>query len=230
MSGPGQGQQLALTGGAMHAQTVSEALTADLEAALLKASTTEEATRAVLAKPEWVSLLKENSALIRRLAGESTSEQIWRAYQPLLLIFDPKDFGNGKEGEDLQAAWFEVHVQVMKKYPLEAIEIAVAEWLGPKGKAWMPKPSELAKLAEEASFEIKLIAYRVRRAVDAAASYAPPRERSPEDRAQVKRMLDDMRGPDGKIQLVRRVDHPTPIGDQHRVAANLRRLGMRPAV
>jgi hypothetical protein len=168
-------------------------------------------------------------SLITQLSGPTTKEDLLRAYAPLLLIYDPKDFGKGRNEKErqeiaaLEKGWLDVHYKVLGPLPLESIKVAVQYCLETKTFSQFPLPSDLFTIASKDSAEIKMIAYRLKRAVEEGETRAVP-EKTEEDRAKVKELLQSMRGPDGKITLGRPLPKVTPLHDQHSLADALRRM------
>lgn len=215
--------ELALPGGGINASTVSEALTAHLEDTLLQASDAKEAARKIAAHPRMLAEAREQLNLVSRLAQPIGGPDLYVAMQPLVIMFGPPDFGQDAVAQDLQRAWFDLYEQALKDHPREAIDIAVAEWLR-IGKPFFPKPTELNKLAEDSTAEIRLIAFRLRHAVEKSDELRPPRKRTPEDAQIVGEMLADLRGPDGRIHLAKSTSEAIPPADRRATAEALRRL------
>lgn len=215
--------ELALQGGGINASTVSEALTQPLEKVLLEAADAKTAAREVGRSPKLLAEARDKLSLVSTLASPQSPSDLYVSIQPLVIMFGPPDFGQDAEGKTLQRAWFDIYASTLKEHPKEAIEIAVAEWLR-VGKPFFPKPSELHKLAEESSAEIRLIAFRLRYAVERADEYRPAPKRTVEQTQEMKAMADKLRGPDGKIHLTQSTADVVPATDRSATAAALRRL------
>lgn len=217
------GSELDLAGGGINASTVSEALTQQLEATLLSAGNAREAARKVSANPKLMAEAREQLGAVSRLAQPIGSTDLYVAIQPLVIMFGPPDFGQDEVAKELQKAWFDLYEAALKDHPREAIDIAVSEWLR-VGKPFFPKPTELNALAEATTAEIRLIAFRLRVAVEKAEEVRPPRKRTPEDAQVVGEMLASLRGPDGRIHLAKSTASATPPTDRTATAEALRRL------
>jgi len=216
--------ELALVGGEINASTVSEALTAQLEDALLGASDAKEAAREIAKTPALLAEARDKLALVSRLARPLTPNEVYVALQPLVIMFGPPDFGQDEVAEEMQGAWFDICAKALKEHPREALDIAVSEWLR-IGKPFFPKPTELNKLAEETSAEIKLIAFRLRMAVERADQHRPTPKRTPEDAAGIRAMVLEMKGADGRLHLApKSTTSVTPPTNRQATAAALRRL------
>jgi hypothetical protein len=194
------GSELALQGGAINASTVSEALTKTLEDTLLAAGSAEAAAKTIARSPKLLAEAQEKLSLVLRLAAPISSEQLYAELQPLLIMFNgAPDFGQDPEADKLQVVWFDIYAKALAKMPVEAVNIAVSEWMR-VGKPFFPKPSELHKLAEPTATEINMIAWRLKKSVEDAAQHRTV-DKSPEEIERVKAMIDELRGPDGKISL-----------------------------
>lgn len=219
------GNELALVGGAINASTVSEALTQRLEDALLRASDAKEAAKEVGRAPELLTEARDKLALVTRLASSISGEELYVALQPLLILHGPPDFGADEEAETLKLAWFAIYEKALCQHPREAIDIAVSECIRLNKYNKFPLPGYLNELAEESSTEIRLIAFRLRLAVERADQHRPIPKRTPEDQAAVKQMADTLKGPDGRIQVAKSVNSVVPPSNRRATAEALRRLG-----
>ena len=217
------GNELALVGGGINASTVSEALTQQLEDALLRATDAKEAAKKVSADPKLLAEARDKLSLVSRLAGPTTGDDIYVCLQPLLIMFGHPDFGQDDAASELQGAWLDLYIAALKDRPKEAIEIAVQEWLR-NGKPFFPKPVELNKLAEETADEIRLIDFRLKLAVRRADEHRPAPKKTPEEALAVKALVNDLKGADGKIHLAKSVDTIVPPSNRRATADALRRL------
>lgn len=217
------GNELALVGGEINASTVSEALTLQLEDTLLRSPDAKTAAKEIAGDPKLLAEARDRLNLVSRLAAPIGREALYVAIQPLLIMFGPPDFGQDEEAESLKKAWFDLYAQAMADRPREAVEIAVAEWLR-VGKPFFPKATELNALAEATAAEIQLIAYRLRRAVERANEHRPTPKKTPEEALAVKQMVEDMKGPDGRIQLAKSMDTVVPPSNRKATAEALRRM------
>lgn len=218
------GSELDLVGGAINASTVSEALMPQLEEVLLKAADATEAARKIARDPKLLAAARDQLSTVSRLAQPLTENELYIALQPLVIMYGAPDFGQDAEAAHLQRAWFDIYKTTLKEHPKEAIEIAVAEVLRTHRYNKFPLPADLHKFAQETTAEIKMIEFRLRKAVQRADEHRPPPKKNPEDKEAVKAMIDDMRGADGHIHLTKASHTATPATDRRATAEALRRL------
>lgn len=197
------GNELALQGGGISASTVSEALTPTLEAILLNAANSGDAAKKIQAVPALVEEAKSQLPVVERLSAPTDPAALYKIMQKLWianLSFQP-EFGTDEDGKVLQRAWFDVYAEALCPLPAEALQIAVDEWLR-QGKGSWPQASDIYKLAEKEAQEIRLIAWRLRKAVfyTERDSKPPP---TADDRAKALALLEEMRGPTGRVSLAK---------------------------
>jgi len=216
--------ELALPGGGINALTVSEALTERLESVLLGATDAKAAARTIAGNPKLLAEAREKLSLVSRLAAPITPDELYVCLQPLVLLHGVPDFGQDDAAADLQVAWFDIYVKALQEHPKEAIEIAVFEAIRLRKYDKFPLPGYLNELATESTTEIRLIAFRLRYAVEKGGENRPPRKRTAEDAQVVGEMLADLRGPDGRIHLAKSASEATPPTDRRATAEALRRL------
>lgn len=214
--------ELALVGGAINASTVSAALTQQLEDALLRAPDAKEAAKTVAATPALLAEARDRLSLVSRLTAPLTPDELYVELQPLLILYGPPDFGQDEEAAMLQRAWFDIYAKTLKDHPREAIQIAVQEAL--RTLKFFPKPAELNKLAEATTDELKLIAFRLQYAVRRAEQNRPAPKRTPEDAAKIKELVEEMKGPDGRVHLTKSTSTAVPTTTRQATAEALRRL------
>lgn len=216
--------ELALAGGAINASTVSEALTEQLEDTLLGASDAKEAARKIAARPNLLAAARNSLATVQRLAAPVTPDILYVCLQPLVILYGPPDFGQDEAGVELQKAWFDIYATALKDHPRESIELAVSECIRLRKYNDFPKPGYLNELAQQATDEIRLIAFRLKLAVERADQHRPPPERTPEDAAHIKALVDDLKGADGKVRLTKSTASTVPPSNRAATAQALRRL------
>lgn len=217
--------ELALPGGAINASTVSEALTKRLEDVLIHAADVKTAVEAIVATPALMDEAKTAVALVSRLAGPTSTDDLYIALQKLLVLYGPPDFGQDKNAAGLKKAWFAMYADVLCPHPLEAIKIAVDECIRIRKFDKFPTPGYLNELAEESAAEIKMIAFRLKKAVAKAAKPPPPPKRTPEESMEIAAIVADMKGADGKIRLApKSIATVVPPTDRKATAEALRRL------
>jgi len=131
-------------------------------------------------------------ALVTRLAGPCGPESCRLALQPLEIVYGTPDFGSGYAGDELRAAWWTQIIKALSDLPLESLEKAVSAYIATSKKHFFPNPGTLRDLCETDTTLIRTVAYRIKKAVEAAP--VPPREKSPEEVAEVARLLAELKG------------------------------------
>lgn len=127
---------------------------------------------------------------VHQLAGKVGSDGVYIAMQPLIILFRPPDFDDPTG--TIASTWIALYQSALKHLPKEALEHAVSQWIA-FGKPFFPKPSELNALAKAKAEEIWKIDWRVRQAIEYADKVKPV-EKTPQDIAAVKAMLEEWRG------------------------------------
>lgn len=209
---------LALGPDAETAATISQAFTPQCSELLKNASDAKEAVRKALADPMVVAECQRVADRVKRFAGPMGKDAVYVALQPLLILFGPPSFGEGREA--LQGAWIAIYQDALHHLPREALEAAVSDWIL-NGKPFFPKPAELNKLARPKLEEVALIAWRCRQVADAAAMQRP-KEISAEDRALVAQGLRELGDTLSATAAKAREAMVTPRQNQHAMAERLR--------
>ena len=216
--------QLPLTGGAMTAKTALAAISPSLVHLLMvTASDAKDAVQIAGRHPSLIQEARDVTALVQRLSAPAGTAAVLRAMSPLLLHFDPRQFGSGKKGEMLADAFEASFADALADLPLEAIEVAIAAWI--KVGKWFPKVAELRELAEPKAREIRSLAYRLRQVAEKARLPKPPI--TAEERAEIQRQTAELvadlksgalfKGRPGGI-------HSPPLRSRAEVAAELRAM------
>jgi hypothetical protein len=218
------GQELALPleGGAINAKTLSEALTPTLVRVLDESDSAEEAARRIAARPALLEECRDKANLVKAIAAPLSDEGIYACLGPLFITFGKPDFGSGRDASALAQAWLRVYYDALKRVPRQALEYAVSEHIR-VGKPFMPKPSELNKLAEKEAESIRRLAWRVQKAAASEQVDFGRRKYGPqtdEDRAAVAELKEALRSGTLLKPMPR---EPRPAGGQHALAEDLRR-------
>lgn len=218
--------ELALVGGAINASTVSECLTQRLENTLLEAADAKEAAKAVAADPKLLAEARDRLNVVSRLAGPTPKDEVYNVLQKLVVMYGAPDFGQDAEAVAMQKVWFDIYYDVLKNHPREALDLAVFEVLRTRKYSSFPQAAEISAMAQEATDEIRLIAFRLQLAVKRADEHKPAPKRTMEDTAAVRQMMAGLRGPDGRIQLGagKSMDSVVPPSDRRATAEALRKL------
>lgn len=219
--------ELSLPGGGMSARNVSEALSPEITLVILDAVSTEDSTDRIVRDPTMMAEARSALETVQRLASPLTKDNLLLAYADLFLIYPQPDFGEGPDGEMLSDSWLDVHYRHLGEWPFESVKKAVDTYIQSGKYNIFPKPADLIDVAKADAMEIKLIAYRLRRAVESGVTRAVP-EKTEEDRAKVRQMMAEMRrGPGGKIKLSPTNDAVVPLHNHTQAAEALRRIADR---
>lgn len=185
---------LPLVGGEINARTISEACTKALEKALTETADAKAFAQRVAHNPALRAAVIERGALIQRLAAPLDPADVFKALAPLVVLYDPPDFGSGKDAKMLQAAWRDQYSNALRNTPREALEHAVSQWIlrgstiDPKRSARFPLPQELLKFAAEKTAVILSAAYKCKVALEVPTSRPPPTQA---DRDEVRALMAD---------------------------------------
>ena len=180
---------LPLTGGEMTARTALAAISPSLAKLLMvTANDAAEAVQLAGYHPALVQEARDKLPLVTRLAAPAGMGQVLRCVAELLLHFDPPSFGEGKPGAQLADAWQSSYAKALEDLPVEALEIAVAGWI--KCGKTFPKVAHLRDLAEPKTKELRVLSWRIKQVAEKARLPKPPP--TAEERAEVKRMMEDL--------------------------------------
>jgi hypothetical protein len=210
--------QLALVGGHRNATKAQEECSEGLWRCLTESEGAEDAVRKIARNP---TMLDEAKAAAPRLAARTRpggAEAVLAALVPLKTVY-----GLGDKSEGEWVAFWGAYVDALEVLPAEAIVEAIVIYN--RQGAHFPKPGELFKIADVAAKNLHIAAYRAKKAADYRERHAPAP--SAEDRAKVKALLDELRGPDGSIRLgmkaMPRAAGPAPGLTRQGMADKLRR-------
>lgn len=153
------------------------------------------AARLISLNPTLRAELEEKAGLImdRAMPGDPKMlALVLRRHAKILAVPD--------QSEEAWADMFGVYLDMLGPLPIESVNRAFERWhrgeLYPKDPgrhAFFPKPAEVYSLAEPMMLELKMAAYRARKALDYVEA-SRPREKSPEDAAAIREMLAEFRG------------------------------------
>lgn len=206
---------LPLEHGAINAKTVSEAIGKPLKSFLLTASSARDAAERI--DPLMLAEARERARDVARMAGPMGREAVYVALQPLIVLFGRPDFGTGEAAKQLTKSWVEIYGEALEKLPAEALAEGVSRWIM-EGK-WFPKPAELLKLSDPKASELRIIAWRLKVAVETADKAKPVIE-SPEERERGRRMAAE----DLARRSLRRMPGSIPASKPADVAERLRAM------
>ena len=190
---------------------------------MVSSSDAKDAVQLASRHPDLIREAREVTALVQRMAGPMGTVDAMKALAPLMLHFDPRQFGAGKAGTMLTDAWEKSFADALADLPAEALEVAVSAWI--KVGKWFPKVAELRELAEPKAKEIRTLAWRLRSVAEKARLPKPPI--TPEERAEIQRqtaaLVADLKSGAlfaGKPSGI----HAPPLRSRAEVAAGLRAM------
>lgn len=200
--------------------TLSETFTLPLCDFLLNATDAKAAVKGAMNNALILAECRRVNDTVQRLARPVGKDGVYRALQPCLILFGGPTYRKGEEA--LADAWIAIYQEALGGLPKEALEHAVSEWIA-NGKPYFPKPSELNALAKSKASEARILAWRCRCIVEAAAKARPP-QISAEERAQVAAGLAALREELRSGTLKRRGEmrESYPTSSPHEVADRLR--------
>lgn len=182
-------QELALTGGALNASTLSVALTTQLWRLCEDSTDWKEAAQKIARNPALMAEARNVNSLAQRLAGPCGAESAYQAIQPLIVHFGAPSYGPAQAGQDVAAFYWKTYLTAVMELPRESLDRAVSDYIAGAAKPHFPKASELVKLAEKHAAKIRMIAWRIRKAVEGAP---PERRANAEERKEVGASLADL--------------------------------------
>lgn len=106
-------------------------------------------------------------------------------------------YGLGDRTEGEWEALGEAYIEALEPIPAECLAHAIVVWNRTGDR--FPLPGQIYKLAKEEQTKLQLAAWRARKASEYRDHHRPPP--SAEERAKVKAMLDELRGPDGAVRF-----------------------------
>lgn len=175
-------QELQLSGGALNVSTLSEAVTSQLWRLCADSTDAREAVRRIAASPARMAEARDVLSLATRLAGPVGPKDCYTCLQPLVIMYGTPAFGDGAEGAAMLQEWWSRNIKALQDLPREALELAVDRYIATATKHYFPDPGVLRKLCETKAAEVRLIAWRIRKAVEDQAELTrrPPPEVSKE--------------------------------------------------
>lgn len=193
---------LPLVGGAINAKTVSDACTPALEKVLTLSTDADDFARRVAKNDQALADLRERGPMIVNMARPLDPTDVFRAVQPLMVMYDPPEFGDGRAGEALEQNWKAAFCRALRDVPYEALEHAVSERIrfghphNPRLSHKFPTPDQLIELAAEKTAKIQAIAWRIKVALEKADKNRPV-VKTADDIAEVKAFLADLKAGGG---------------------------------
>ena len=185
---------LPLTGGAMTAKTISDAISPSLVKLLMVDSTdAHDAVLRISRRPELLEEAKAANAVVQRICQPVGLNGALIAMGPLMLMFDRPSFGKGEAGDKLADAWQMTYARALSDIPREALEEAVNAYVQ-SGK-WFPKVAEIRDLARPKMAELRKMAWRMKEVAEKAR---PPKvtltdEEREANRKAVAELVADLR-------------------------------------
>lgn len=175
--------------------------------------------------PALLAEARDKLSQVQRLAKPVTEEQLYVCLQPLLILYKgPPDYGTTEEGEAMQVAWMQLYMDALKGHPKEALDIAVSEIVRTRKYPTWPMPGDINAAAKETTDEINLILFRLRYAVEKADQHRPAPKKTDDDVAAVRAMVNELKGPDGRIALSKDINSVVPKSNRKATADALRRI------
>lgn len=191
------------------ALTISEATGSTLLSEMRRASDWREAALIVARSPKLLAECRSTYADVERVCAPAGREAVYVALQPCVLLWGRPDFGKGEEAEAAKRAWVRVYGDALCKLSRESLKYAVDEWIK-KGTPFFPRPSDLYKLAEPVHLKASMIAYRMKKALELADAGNAPRDLTPEECAERKKLAAEV------LQTIRASRGPNPLTDRAR--------------
>lgn len=116
-----------------------------------------------------------------------------QSMEPLVTMY-----GRPKKIDSELTAWWLLYFEALSSLPRIALDYAVSEYIRTSTIHMIPAPGILTKLAQPWYLLIGTAYNRCRR----VRSMPEPRQPiSAEERARVRQMMDEMKGPDGRVRL-----------------------------
>lgn len=162
-------------------------------------ATADEAVRAIRRYPK---LVEECQAVAPRLAERcrpmETRTEVLEHLLPFVVVYGLRDRP--------KAAWtkfWDAYIDALLPLPSEALAEAVVQW-NQHGEAFMPKPNQLFKLALPRATEMRVAAWRAKKACEAEAAHPiqHKRELTPEEVAERKRLTASMFNTDAEGRVI----------------------------
>lgn len=194
-----------------------------------------EAIRRIATNPK---LREEARTLLPVLESTARAVQLSEEHDAAILevlVRNAPPFGvQAKSGAEW-AALFEVYIDALESYPVEAVQDAFARWnraelypAEPQRQAFFPKPAELVTLAERFMVEVRTAAYRARRALayveDKGLEWTPERKRAEREKMIALGLLTADGKPNFVIGGKTLADAPKLAGTQHEAAQRIRQM------
>lgn len=139
----------------------------------MKAESADLAVRKIARTPALLAEARDKAGLIARLTAPLSEPDVYEALQPCLILWGAPDHGDGPEAAAADRFWLATHTKAYRNLPREALDHGVSEFIR-TGKAYgFPKPSDIVRLAEPKAQELRMVAWRIQKAAEAAAAPKP---------------------------------------------------------
>jgi hypothetical protein len=210
-----QGQELQLSGGGLNASTLSEAVTSQLWRLCEDSVDAKQAARRIAANPARMAEAREKLSLVARVAGPVGPDACYVALQPLVIQYGIPPFGPGEEGAAMQEAWWRTTIKALQDLPRESLDLAVDRYIATQTRHYFPNPGTLRKLCEAHATKVRMVAWRIRKAVEEnGENTRPPPEVTKEVGDNFRNLAQQLKA----SRLERQAMAPAGrFGDPHRV-------------
>jgi hypothetical protein len=209
---------LPLEGGHRNAKNASEECSTALWKLLSETDSADDAVRRIARIPALLDEARAVAPRIQARLAPAGPEGVLAQVVPLKSIYGLGDRSKGEWAE-----FWDAYIKALDPLPAECLAEAIVAW-NRKGDRF-PTPGQLFTLGKEAQSRLHIAAWRATKAAEYREAHAPMP--SPEERAKVKAMMDEMRGPDGAIRLGAKAIPPAHTAPPNRtpqqVAEELRR-------
>lgn len=204
---------------------------------MTESETADEAVRAIRRSP---ALVEEAKAVAPRLDARQApmlAPDVVGLLVELVPIYNLRD-----RGKEQWKKFWEAYIRALAPLPREALEAAIVDW-NQTGDGYFPKPPDLFKRAQTYANQIRLAAWRARKAAesDAKSPVEHRRDLTPEEIAERKALTRELFHTDaeGHIIALKRPDgagpapgmdapKPRPLHERQEEAERLRRLADAP--
>lgn len=152
---------------------------------------------------------------VQRHAGKLSYDDFYLALQPLLIFAPPTDLPAERE---LKTEWVRIGHKACQGVPKEAFEFGVSEYIRTTLRRQFPAWGLLIKLAEPKTCEIAKCAWRIKLAAEHVVRPTPA-TRTPEEIAEVAKMLAEFRAAPMPPPLTRYGETKEHMADRLRASA-----------
>jgi hypothetical protein len=157
---------------------------------------TQARIRTIIEDPALHEEARKVAAHLERMArplGELPRKghpRMYAAMQKLMVICKAPDFGesNSAVAKNLTEAWLKVYFEALEDLPEGALLSGVDAFIkSPDVRYGFPQPGTLRTYCEPFAIQMRMAAYRAKKASETKRG-PKPKERTPEEREEIKRM------------------------------------------